>query len=555
MTIRLRLALVLVATIAAAGAVLLAWTAHAQRASAIAQARDFALGLSQITLAGLTGMMIVGAADRRSIFLDQIEQANDIRGLRVIRAKPVEDQFGPGRVAERPADAFESQVLATGQALFEVRSDAGKEYLRAVMPALASRNFLGKDCIACHAVAEGTVLGAVALDIDLTRVNAAIASFRQQVAAAGMVLLLALGFLAYLVAARTVSAPLVRLAASLDSIARGRVDLGNRLGNGGSDEIAGAAQAFDRVLEKAQLMVNEERISADVFEHALNCIVVTDAKARIIKVNPSFTAVTGYAPQEVIGQNPRILKSGRQDEAFYQKFWEALLTAGKWQGDIWNKRKSGELYAERLNISCVRDEHGQIQNYVAIFSDITERKRREATMTHQAQHDGLTGLPNRLLFRDRVAQALALARRGQYPLAVMFLDLDKFKQVNDTYGHNAGDELLRQVALRIRGAVREADTVARLSGDEFTVLLPQVQDADAALAVADKILEASTEPYLLGERVVHRVTTSVGVALFPLHGDDADTLMQKADQAMYRVKRLGRAGRALYDKAQTRISA
>jgi diguanylate cyclase (GGDEF)-like protein/PAS domain S-box-containing protein len=541
MTIRLRLALALVAAIAAAGSVLLAWTAQAQREAAIAQARDFARSVHQITLAGLTGMMIVGAGERRDLFLDQIEQARDIRGLRVIRSQAVIDQYGPGTASERASDAVERQVLESAQPVFEVRIESGQEYLKAVLPALASRDFLGKDCIACHSVAEGTVLGAVTLDIDLARVNSSISGFRRQVVAAGLVMLFALGILAYLVASSTVSAPLLRLAASLNAIGGGRVDPMDRLGNGGRDEISEAARAFDRALERAHLMVRQERISADVFENALEGILVTDRDARIIKVNPAFTRTTGYPAEEAIGRTPRMLQSGIQDRAFYERFWRALLEKGEWQGDIWNRRRNGEVYPEWLNISCVRDETGEVQNYVAIFSDITERKRHEALITHQAQHDPLTGLPNRALFHDRLVQAIAVARRNSSGLAVMFLDLDLFKSVNDTHGHEAGDELLRQVAERLRATVREVDTVARISGDEFTVLLPQVQDASGTKAVAAKLEQAVRQPYRIGQAAVH-VGASIGVSHFPDDGQDEEALLRAADRAMYEAKRRGRTG-------------
>ncbi len=550
MTIRLRLALALALAGALAGVALLTYTTHAHRESAIAQARDAALGVHQITLAGLTGMMISGAADRRGLFLDQIERVNNIRALRVVRGSTVNKQYGPGGPSEQPTDPMEDHVIATGKPVFEVRQDADGEFLKAIMPAIASHDSLGKNCLGCHYVAEGTVLGAVTLEVSLARVNASIADFRREVAAAGLVLLTALGMLAYLGAARGVSQPLGALTRNLRSIAAGHVDLGSRLRAHGNDEITDAVHAFNAVLEKTQVMVREERIAADVFEHASEGILVTDRDGRIIKVNPAFTRTTGYSADEAIGKNPRILQSGQHDEGFYREFWERLTTAGSWQGDIWNRRKNGEVYPEWLNINCVRDERGEIQNYVAVFSDITERKRHELLMAHQAHHDGLTGLPNRVLFRDRLVQAMAAARRNQEGLAVMFLDLDHFKRVNDTHGHDAGDELLKQVAQRIRGAVRGSDTVARISGDEFTVMLPQIRDESGALAVAEKILDAARQPYRLASATVE-VTTSIGISVFPKDGDDPETLMRAADAAMYEVKSLGRSGCAAYRAAAT----
>lgn len=546
MPIRLRVALALALSVAAAGSGVLVWTTHVHRQSAIEQARHFAIGVQQITLAGLTAMMASGTPDRRSLFLDSIERANDIRSLRVVRGPAVDAQFGPGSASERPSDELERRVLAGGQPVFEVRSDGPREFLRAVMPALASRNALGKNCLGCHAVAEGAVLGAVTLEISLDRVNSSIGAFRARIVASGLLLLAAVALLAYAAVSRSVSTPLAALARELDILARGKVDLGHRLVGRGADEISATVAAFDRLLEKAQEMVRAERIAADVFENALEGILVTDARGTIVRVNPAFTRTTGYAAEEAIGRNPRMLQSGQHDETFYRAFWGSLTTRGEWEGDIWNRRKSGEAYAEWLRISAVRDEHGAVCNYVAIFSDITERKRREAAMTHQARHDALTGLPNRALFGDRLEQALAAARRRGSHLAVLFIDLDRFKAVNDNHGHDAGDQVLVQLGARLKGAVRDADSVARLGGDEFTVLLPEVSGEEGALAVADKILETTRAPYRCGALDLV-VTASVGISLFPQHGDDAEALMKRADDAMYRVKGEGRAGRGLYE--------
>ena len=546
--IRYRVPLALALAIVVAGAGLVGLTNYSQRQSAITQARNFAQSLHQVTLAGLTAMMITGDADRREVFLDQIERANDVRALRVVRGPAVAQAFGPGTAQEQPRDDLERAVIANGLAVFEVRSDARGEYLKAVMPAVGTHNSLGKDCLGCHQVPEGTVLGAVTLEIDLERVNESIAQFRLDVMAATFLFLVLLSLLSYMAVTSSVSTPLRTLTRKLDALAKGDIESSKRLVMRGSDEIAQAVRAFDQVLAKARLMLQTERISADVFDHALEGILVADAQHRIVKVNAAFTKTTGYEAHEVLGKNPRMLQSGQHDKAFYEKFWEALNTRGEWQGDIWNKRKNGEIYPEWLNISQVRDEKGELQHYVAIFSDITERKRQEALITYQAHHDALTGLPNRTLFRDRLSQALAAARRNHARVGVMFLDLDRFKLINDTLGHDVGDELLRQVAARLKGVVREADTVARLGGDEFTVLLPEIDSPRGAQAVGAKILEVTRKPYVLDGKELY-VTSSVGIALYPEHGLDPDVLMKNADTAMYHIKEQGRAGCSLYDAA------
>jgi diguanylate cyclase (GGDEF)-like protein/PAS domain S-box-containing protein len=543
-----RLVVLIWLVIAIAWGGMLAWAAREQRAGAIAQALDFALSVHQMTLAGLTAMFITGAGAQRAVFLDQIRESNNIRALRVVRGEAVTRQFGPGAPGETVTDALERQVLERGGAIHEVRADGAGEYLRVVMPALAQRDYLGKDCLGCHAVAPGTVLGAVSMEISLAKVASAVREFAGRVYWAAFVVSLPLIALVYLLVTRSVTAPLGKMTAGLRRIAQGDVPANGRLEPVGSDEIAQAAGAFNAVMDEVRELLHSQRLASEVFENSPEGIVVCDPGGRILKVNPAFTATTGYSAGEAVGRTPAILKSGRQDAEFYRSFWHALKTAGRWQGDLWNRRKSGEIYAERLNVSAVRNERGEIENYIGVFGDITERKRQEALIAHHAYHDLLTGLPNRALFEDRLAQSLAAARRGAKRLAVLFLDLDRFKFVNDTLGHGAGDGLLKEVARRLRGCVREVDTVARLGGDEFTVLLPQIAEPANAQAVAEKVLEGLRQPFRLAGRELH-VTSSIGISLYPEHGGDAETLMKKADAAMYHVKDQGRAGHCLFTES------
>jgi diguanylate cyclase (GGDEF)-like protein/PAS domain S-box-containing protein len=302
-----------------------------------------------------------------------------------------------------------------------------------------------------------------------------------------------------------------------------------------------ATQSFNRVMDKAYELIQEQRLSRIVFDNSLESITITDAHSNIRMVNHAFTHTTGYTADEVIGKTPAILKSGKQGPEFYKSFWESLKEHGEWRGEIWNKRKNGSIYPEWLNISVVKNRHDEVEYYVAIFTDITERKAYEERITFQAFHDALTGLPNRILFHDRLDQALTQAKRRKLLTpAVMFLDLDRFKLINDTLGHDAGDVLLKEVANRLRACVRESDTVARFGGDEFTVLLPEITQESDARAVAMKILDAMQEPVLLvGKPTV--ITTSIGISLYARDGSDAETLMKHADAAMYHVKGSGRA--------------
>ena len=281
------------------------------------------------------------------------------------------------------------------------------------------------------------------------------------------------------------------------------------------------------------------RLAATVFESSHSAIVITDSLANIVAVNPAFTRITGYTEDEVIHGNPRLLHSGRQGKDFYEAFWKTLLEEDSWQGEIWNCRKNGEEYAAWLSISAIRDEHGVIQHYIGIADDITENKAIQRQMEYLAYHDSLTGLPNRMLANDRLEQAIAHANRSKNRVAVMFLDLDDFKTINDTLGHSVGDSMLKSVAERLQACVRESDTVSRLGGDEFLVMLHEVSEIEAINRVAVNILEKVHQSCRVGD---HELTTStsIGIAVFPEDGTDRDTLLKNADMAMYNAKQSGR---------------
>lgn len=286
-------------------------------------------------------------------------------------------------------------------------------------------------------------------------------------------------------------------------------------------------------------MEDRLRLAAQVLENTSEGIFVTDVNHKIILINPAFTELTGFESPDVVGHKPNVLSSGRHDAAFYERLHTALIESGKWQGEIWNRRKSGELFAEWINISVVRNEQNEISNYVAVFSDITSRKQTEERLNYQANHDPLTTLPNRTLFYERLSRALARAHRNRLTVGLLFLDLDHFKEVNDTCGHLIGDMLLQTVAERLSGCTRQGDTVARLAGDEFTVILEDIADFRDAAVVSQKILHQLAEPFHLnGHRL--QVTTSIGISLFPDDGEEIQTLLRNADAAMYRAKKQGK---------------
>ncbi len=297
--------------------------------------------------------------------------------------------------------------------------------------------------------------------------------------------------------------------------------------------------AVMRDCTKRKLAEEELVFAAKVFEHSIEGIVVTDIDGTIVQVNPAFTAITGYSPAEAIGQNPKILKSNKHLALFYQQMWKQLSEEGQWAGEIWNRRKSGEIYPEWLTINAVRSAQGKITNYVSIFHDITELKRQQEALEHQAQHDALTGLPNRVLLNDRLEMALARMQRNSAKVALLFLDLDHFKNVNDGFGHTAGDNLLIELSRRLQEQLRVGDTMARQGGDEFLILLPEVENVEDVSLIAVRLLDSLLQPFYHQE-LEYYVTASIGVTIAPDNGSDADVLIKNADMAMYRAKKLGR---------------
>ncbi|HYR25463.1 MAG TPA: diguanylate cyclase, partial [Aquabacterium sp.] len=293
-------------------------------------------------------------------------------------------------------------------------------------------------------------------------------------------------------------------------------------------------------------------LAASVFTHAREGILITDAQARIIDVNEAFTRITGYRRDEVLGLNPSFLTSGRQSREFYAAMWRDLLDKGYWQGEIWNRRANGEHYAEMKTISAVRDEQGTIRQFVSLFADITASKEHASQLEFNAHHDALTGLPNRVLLADRLQHAMAQARRRENRLAVIYMDLDGFKAVNDQHGHEVGDMLLMNLANRMRHVLRETDTLARLGGDEFVAVLPDLGDMPSTMALIQRLLAAAALPMeMVG--LTLQVTASMGVTTYPQNDEvDADQLLRQADQAMYQAKLAGKNRFHLFDTDQDR---
>lgn len=277
------------------------------------------------------------------------------------------------------------------------------------------------------------------------------------------------------------------------------------------------------------------QLAASVFSHAREGIIITDSAGLILEANQPFTQITGYSRGEALGRPAWILHAGRHPEAFFQSMRQAAADTGHWSGEAWNRRKSGEIYVALLTISAVKDDTGAIQNYVALFNDITPMKAQQKQLEHIAHHDALTGLPNRVLLADRMQQAMAMADRNRQHLAVAYLDLDGFKEVNDRHGHDAGDELLAIVAQRMKAGLREIDTLARIGGDEFVAILAGLEHTQDCERVLERLLRAVADPVIVNGTTL-RVSASIGATFYPQPGVCAEQLLQQADQAMYRVK-------------------
>jgi diguanylate cyclase (GGDEF)-like protein/PAS domain S-box-containing protein len=372
-----------------------------------------------------------------------------------------------------------------------------------------------------------------------------------------IVMLLILGFIAFVVYRRVLK-PISFISQSVNEISAGNTDARCTIAR--DDELGDLSKKFDELAIdlvselRREIVFRKEaeaqlRQSSNVFTHCQEGIVITDHNRVIIDVNPSFVAITGYALDEVIGQTPSLLKSGRQGGDFYKAMDEELAETGIWRGEIWNRKKSGEIYPELLSISCVYDELGNVTQYVAVFSDITYLKTHELELDHVANHDILTGLPNRRLLTDRLGQAMLLAKRNNKSLAVCYLDLDNFKPINDTFGHAVGDALLVEITQRLQKTLRANDTLARLGGDEFVLLLSDLTQLHEIELILSRVL-ATVNDSLIIEGHSLGISVSIGVTLYPNDNVDADTLLRHADQAMYGAKDGGKRQYKIYDPSR-----
>lgn len=308
-----------------------------------------------------------------------------------------------------------------------------------------------------------------------------------------------------------------------------------RLAESRNAELEELNERLEAELEEKKKADEQSKLSAQVFENVAESIIVCDPEGTIIYVNKACTSITGYSPEELLGKTPSVLRSNHHDKAFYAQMWGSLINTGQWQGEVWNRRKNGEVYPQWLNISSIKDDTGEVSHYVGLGRDITDLKLAENKILHQAYHDPLTGLPNRLLFEDRLSQAVSRTGRSDSKLAVMFLDLDHFKNLNDSLGHQTGDLFLKDVADQFVKCLRQDDTISRLGGDEFTVILEGINTRNDAATVAQKLIDIFSSPFEIGGNEIY-LGVSIGISLFPADSEDVETLIKYADLAMYHAK-------------------
>ncbi len=662
------------------------------RAEAVADGAINGLNTMMVTKFGDDDVITDKAA--RALFIQKMGAAENINELRIIRTKQLESQYSAGLPQEQPTDAIDYKVLAGGKKEFNLMPGSdGAASIRAEVPFIASKNFRSTNCLKCHDVAEGTVLGAASVTIDVTDDLARIQKdnvmlwfgqgimqiflyfgiglivrrlSRQLGGEPGYVIdivrKIAKGNLSQQITTRVGDSTsllaavkqmqserkqaevaleekrlqLADIVAFLPDATMAvdkdrRITIWNKaiekmtgipaaemLGKGDhtymipfygearshlldlafldDSEIAAqypkiqregdaiVAEAFCNALDnnkgawvfakasplhdrsgnvvgaievirdvsKDKRAEEQLRLSASVFTYAREAIIITDDTGIILEVNDAFTTITGYSREEAIGQNPNMLKSGRQEKGFYVVMWRSLMENGHWHGEVWNRHKNGEVYAELLTISAVRDKSNNTRHYVALFTDITKIKEHQSQLEHIANFDALTALPNRLLLADRLLQAILQCKRQKKSLAVVYFDLDGFKAVNDNHGHAAGDQLLITLAGRMKRTLREGDTLARIGGDEFVAVLLDLTDEHSIEPMLTRLLVAAAKPVQVGDIQV-QVSTSLGVAFYPQKDDvDADQLLRQADQAMYQAKVTGKNRYCTFDAEQDR---
>lgn len=496
---------------------------------------------------GMNMLMLTGKIsdpENRKLLLNKMSQSRGVSELRVIRGSAVVRQFGPGLPTEAPIDDLDREVLNGGKTVFrKMTGKDGHPALRVMVPFIALQDFRGTNCLACHNTQAGGINGAASVTLDLVEEEAQLADTKHWLWSGFIVLqlllLVIISMFVRMVIVRNINRPIKNLQSAMAEIKRD-MNLSRRADvDANNPDVGEMTQNFNLLVEKLEKANERLQLFVKMFDNSGEAILITDARQRIIAVNPAFYLITQFSEEEVIGNTPDMLSSDRQDAKFYQAMWKTINETGTWQGEIWNRRKSGEIFPEWLSIGTVKNAQGEVLNYVGLFSDISPRKAAEAHIEYLAHYDSLTNLPNRALFADRLKQALVTGARNQKKTALLFLDLDRFKSVNDAMGHLAGDLLLQSVAERLKSCVRVSDTICRQGGDEFMILLAEIGGAEDAEMVARKIAAAMADPHQIGNRAL-TITFSIGISICPDDATDDETMIKNADDAMYIAKESGR---------------
>lgn len=405
-----------------------------------------------------------------------------------------------------------------------------------------------------------TTIGTLRVTESYAEVNRHIDQMIRTLIATELFKIVGLAFILFVIVYRKIARHLHNLSVDVVALDPGNLDMRVAIDrhktNAYRDELDSLVDSINRFLTDRKKAAEQLLIAAAAFE-AQEGMLVTDANGVVLRINKAFTATTGFTTEDIVGKTPRVLQSGRHDAEFYRQMWATIAQTGNWQGEIWDRHKSGKVYPKWLNISTVRNTEGQVTNYIGTHYDLTERKRAEEKINALAFYDQLTELPNRTLMVEHLGRAMAASLRSGSYGALLFIDLDNFKTLNDTQGHDMGDLLLKQVAIRLKKCVRGEDTVARQGGDEFVVLLPDLGQLDKevatkAEAIAEKILTELSQSYQVGH-LLHHSTASIGVTLFKGNGASVDDLMKQADLAMYRAKASGRNVVRFFDPAMEAI--
>ena len=523
------------------------WVIERFEAQIVTNAEQRAQQTADGLINGMNMLMLTGTISNpanRTLLLEKTRESTGVRELRIVRGKSVVAQFGPGLPEEQAQDDMDRTALSTGKSAFKrIEEPGGAPALRVVVPFIAKKSFRGTNCLMCHHAVEGSVNGVASVNIDLSQDMANLEQIKRNLWIGNILLQIFLSALIYFVVKKlltdNIAQPVKKLQRAMSEIQRNndlsrRADVDER-----NPDLGEMARTFNALLSSLEQANERLELFARLFENSGEAIIITDADRRILMVNPAFEHITQYSMEEVAGKNPKLLSSGKQTPEFYRQMWASIETMGHWSGEIWNRRKNGDVYPEWLSIGVIRNAKGRVLNYISLFSDITKRKEAEHRIEFLAHYDILTSLPNRALFADRLKHALQIASRGQTRVGLMFLDLDKFKEINDTLGHLAGDQLLQSVSKRLISCVRQSDMVSRQGGDEFMILLEEIGSRQDVEVVAGKIMQAMSEAHVIGrERRI--VSFSIGAAIYPDDALDEKTLTQYADLAMYQAKESGR---------------